>query len=284
MPQIQSSSYGESRLRMLRVMRRGDRHDPKDLTIAVRFEGNFGAAFTEGTPAALLPGETIKNLVHRVARGQEHAAIEELGLAICARLLEQHPSIGLARVEITEQPWARLDAGGKAQGQAFTPGGVERRTAGVSSNGTRVSVAAGPENLVLMRTGGFVPVERGRTSEEATADGLQRLFIAALSARWSYTSGDIAFGPYRSGVRAAIVETFAWHKGRSVQETLYAVADVVLASYQEIAEVTLSLQERPYRPVDLLELALDGDALFIAHDEPVGVIEITVGREASDKG
>src|SRR6187401_3574631 len=173
MPHIHSSSYGESRLRMLRVMRKGDRHDPKDLTIAVRFEGNFGAAFTEGNSGVLLPGETIKNLVHRVARGQEHAAIEELGLAICERTLAHHAAIGLARVEIVEQPWTRLDAGGKAQGQAFTPGGVERRTASVSSNGTRVSVTAGLENLVLMRTGGFVPVERGRTSEEATADGLQ---------------------------------------------------------------------------------------------------------------
>ena len=109
MPHIHSSSYGESRLRMLRVMRKGDRHDPKDLTVAVRFEGNFGAAFTDGNSAGLLPGETIKNLVHRVARGQEHAAIEELGLAICARILEHHSSIGLARVELTEHPWAWLD-------------------------------------------------------------------------------------------------------------------------------------------------------------------------------
>jgi urate oxidase len=278
MPHIHSSRYGESRLRMLRVMRRGDRHDPKDLTIALRFEGNFAGTFKDGDAAAMLPGEAIKNLVHRVARGQEHAAIEALGLAICARILEQHRSIGLARVDLTEQPWARLDAGGKAQGQAFTPAGVERRTASVSSNGTRVSVSAGLENLVLMRTGGFVPAERGKASDEATADGLQRIFIASLSARWSYTSGDIAFGPCRQGVRAAVIETFAWHKGRSVQETLYAIADVVLASYQEISEVTLSLEERPYRPVDLLELALEGDALFIAHDEPVGVAEITVGR------
>ena len=278
MPHIHSSRYGESRLRMLRVMRRGDRHDPKDLTIALRFEGNFAGTFKDGDAAAMLPGEAIKNLVHRVARGQEHAAIEALGLAICARILEQHRSIGLARVDLTEQPWARLDAGGKAQGQAFTPAGVERRTASVSSNGTRVSVSAGLENLVLMRTGGFVPAERGKASDEATADGLQRIFIASLSARWSYTSGDIAFGPCRQGVRAAVIETFAWHKGRSVQETLYAIADVVLASYQEISEVTRSLEERPYRPVDLLELALEGDALFIAHDEPVGVAEITVGR------
>ena len=42
--------------------------------------------------------------------------------------------------------------------------------------------------------------------------------------------------------------------------------------------MVLSVQERPYRPVDLLELAIDVDALFIAHDEPLGVVEITVER------
>ena len=132
---------------------------------------------------------------------------------------------------------------------------------------------------MLLKTAGFVPHDATERADDAAADGLQRLFIATLSARWSYTSGEIAFGPYRQGIRAAIVETFAWHTGRSVQETLSAIADVVLASYQEIADVTLSLEERPYRPVDLLELSLEGDALFVAYDEPVGVVEVTVARE-----
>ncbi|HYT65386.1 MAG TPA: hypothetical protein VEL51_03130 [Vicinamibacterales bacterium] len=256
---------------MLRVLQRGDRHDPKDLTISLKFEGPFDT---------MVPGEALKNLVHRVVREQGYAAaaIESLGLAICAQILERHKRIGLARVEIVEQPWVRLDAGGKAQGQAFTPAGGERRTASVSSNGTRTSVAAGLENLVLLRTGGFVPTFRGRTADEPDADGLQRLFVATLAARWSYTTGEIAFAPYRAGVRQAIVESFAWHKGPTIRATLEAIADVVLASYQEISQLTLSLQERPYRPVDLLELSVDADALFVAHDEPVGTIEITVDR------
>lgn len=272
MAKVQSSSYGESRLRMLRVLQRGDRHDPKDLTINLRFEGAFDA---------VVPGEAVRNLVHRVVREQEHAAaaIESLGLTLCEQILGTHPGIGLARVDISEQPWARLDAGGKAQGQAFTPAGVELRTASVSSNGTRVAVAAGLENLVLLRTGGFAPTERGKPSDEPTADGLQRLFIATMSARWSYTSGDIAFAPYRAGVRQAIVDTFAWHRGPTIRATLSAIAEVVLTSFQEISQMTLTLQEHPYRPVDLLELAIGGDALFVAHDEPVGVIELTVDRE-----
>lgn len=271
MPHVQSSSYGESRLRMLRVLRRGDRHDPKDLTVALRLEGDA---------AAMVPGEAIKNLVHRIARDEDHPEIETLALAMCARILAEHAAVGRARVEIVEQPWARLEAGGKPQGQAFTPAGVERRTATVTSNGTRTSVAAGIENLVLLRTSGFAPTERGRASADPAADGLQRLFIASFSARWSYTSGEIAFAPCRQGVRAAIVDTFTWHKGRSARDTLSAIADVVLASYQEISEVTLALEERPYRPVDLLELSLEGDALFVAYDEPVGTVEITVARDA----
>jgi urate oxidase len=62
-----------------------------------------------------------------------------------------------------------------------------------------------------------------------------------------------------------------------VQHTLYAIADVVLASYQEIADVTLAMHERPYRPADLL--LENPDDLFVALDEPLGVVEVTVERE-----
>ena len=200
--------------------------------------------------------------------------------AICAQILARHPDIGLARVDIAEQPWARLDAGGKAQGQAFTPAGVERRTASVSSNGTRVAGRrrASRTWCCCARADSRRPRAGGPpTSRRPTA--CSGCSSPRSPARWAYTFGDIAFAPYRAGVRQAIVETFAWHKGPTIRATLAAIADVVLASYQEIAQITLSLQEHPYRPVDLLELSVDGDALFVARDEPVGLVEITVDRD-----
>ncbi|HEY2431484.1 MAG TPA: hypothetical protein VGI12_02350 [Vicinamibacterales bacterium] len=269
-PDRETSSYGESHLRMLRVVARGDRHDPHDLTIGLRFEGRLDA---------MVPGETVKNLVHRVVRDHEGSApVETLAIAICEHVLGAHSSIGRARVEIAEQPWTRLDAGGKAQGQAFTPAGAERRTAVVVGSGTRVAVQAGLENLVLLRTGPFKPAAPGRTSSETASDAPPRLYVAALGARWSYSGGEIAFAPYRIGIRQAIVDTFAWHTGPSALDTLRAMADVLLVSYQDIAQVTLTLQERPYRPVDLLELALEPDRVFVAHDEPVGLLEVSVER------
>ena len=55
MPRLGASSQGESRLRMLRIVRRGDRHDARDLTVSIRFEGDFAAAFSRDGPTASFP-------------------------------------------------------------------------------------------------------------------------------------------------------------------------------------------------------------------------------------
>lgn len=278
MPKIGASSHGESRLRILRIVRRGDRHDPRELTLSLRFEGDFAPAFREGRTDVLLPGEALKNLVHSAAREHGGGEIEVFGLALCARVLAGHPQITRARVDITEQQWTRLEPAGKAQGQAFMAGPPESRTVAVTSNGKQTAVVSGLEHLSLMRTRGFAPAA---DDDDGTADGLQRLLVGTLSARWTYSSGDVTFRPYRQGVRAALIETFAWHASTSVQHTLYAMADVVLATYQEISEIWLALHERPYRPADLFTAGLENpDELFVAVEEPLGIVEVTVERDS----
>jgi urate oxidase len=281
MHRIGSSSHGESRLRMLRITRRGDRHDPKELSVSFRFEGEFASAFRDGRADGLPPGEALKNLVHRAAREYGSCEIEEFGLAVCERVLKEHPAITRARVEITEQAWIRLDAGGRPQGQAFMAGSPEVKTTAVTSNGRQVAVVSGLESLNVMRTAGFaLPEEVG--ADDGIADGLQRLLVGQLSAKWTYGSPDVTFRSYRQGVRAAIIETFAWHPSRSVHHTLYAIAEVALATYQEIADVTLAFHERPYRPADLFTAGIENpDDLFVSLEEPLGVVEITVERAAN---
>ena len=286
MPRIGSSSHGESRLRVLRVVRRGDRHDPKELGVSVRFEGDFAAAFREGRAAGLLPGETVKNIVHRVAREHGAGEIEEFGLALADRLIAGHPAITRARIEVTESPWLRLDVSARAQGQAFMAGTPEVKTAAITSNGPQRAVVSGIAGLSMMRTAGFAP-RSGAAQDDGAADGLQRLLVAELSAKWSYQSADVTFRTYREGVRAIIVETFARHASQSVQHTLYAMADLVLASYPEIGDVTLAMQERPYRPADLFNAGVheagnldDLDNLFVAVEEPIGIVEVTVERDS----
>jgi urate oxidase len=284
MIRIGASSHGESRLRMLRVVRRGDRHDARDLTVACQFEGHFADAFVGGTAHGLLPGEALKSLIHATARQHTSAEIEHFGLALCERLMSNYAKVTRARVEISEQPWSRLEVGGKAQGQAFLAGPPERRTVAVTSNGAQVAVISGIDQLTIMRTSGLAPTRRGapQPDDSGREDSLQPLLVATLSAQWTYSSPDVTFGPYRQGIRSAIVETFGCHASRSVQHTLYAIGEVVLSSYEELTDITLTLQERPYRPVDPFSASVDQpdrpDDLFVAVEEPLGVVEVTVER------
>jgi urate oxidase len=262
---------------MLRIVRRGDRHDPRDLTIAVRFEGAFEAAFTEGSGAGVVPGEAIKNLVHRAARQHGAREIEELGLTIAAQLLERHPRISRVRIDVAESPWLRLEAGGRAQAQTFLAGSDEQRQAYITSNGPHTSVAAGLSGLTLLRSAGFAPKNARHDAE--TPEGVQPILIGTLSARWTYTRGDVTFGVYRQGVRNAVLETFAWHDSQSVQHALHAVAAVILTTYEEVADVTLAFHEKPYRPADLFAAGTENfDELFVAVEEPLGIVEVTVER------
>lgn len=264
---------------MLRVVRRGDRHDPRDLTISLRFEGAFETAFLEGRSEGLVPGEAIKSLVHAAARRHGTDEIETLAMAVARQLCAQQPRISRVRVEVSEQPWQRLEAGGRTQAQAFMAGPPEQRLAVVTTNGRQLSVVAGLAGLTLMRSGGFAPGRTEEADDIGEADGLQRLLVGTLTARWTYTTGEVTFAVHRQGVRAAIIDTFAWHQSQSVQHALYAIADVVLSTYDEIADVTLAFHERPYRPADLFAAGVENpDELFVVVEEPVGVVEVTVER------
>jgi urate oxidase len=264
---------------MLRIVRRGDRHDPKDLTVSCRFEGDFGASFTEGRSDGLVPGEALKNLVHSTARTDGHGEIEPFGLALCDRVLTSFPKITKVRVEVAEQLWARLEIGGKAQGQAFVAGSGERRTAAITSNGRQIAVVSGIDQLALMRSAGLRPAAR-HEDVSGVQDGLQRLLVGSLGARWTYSNPDVTFGPYRQGVRSVITETFAAHARLSVEHTLHAIGEVALASYPEIMSITLTMQERPFRPVDLFSAGVENpDDLFLVIDEPLGNVEVTLERE-----
>jgi urate oxidase len=70
-------------------------------------------------------------------------------------------------------------------------------------------------------------------------------------------------------VRQLILETFAEHSSRSVQQTPYTVGEAVVESYDEIAEIALSLPNGQCLPVDLTPFGIGNrNEIFVPTDEP----------------
>ena len=64
---LSGTSYGKSRIRLVRVTRHGDRHELRDFTVAIAFQGSYDTSYTDGDNRDVLPTDTMKNTVYALA-------------------------------------------------------------------------------------------------------------------------------------------------------------------------------------------------------------------------
>src|ERR1700740_2478882 len=122
------NSYGNSRVRLLRVARQEGRHDIRDLTVAIRFEGDFEAAHSKGDNRKILPTDTMKNTVYALAKLRAIESPEEFCLRLADHFLGRNPQVSRVQIELAETLWTRLALDGKSHPHTFTRSGNEKRT------------------------------------------------------------------------------------------------------------------------------------------------------------
>lgn len=269
------NNYGKQAVRLVTVRRRADRHDLKDVTVGIRFEGDFTAAYTEGDNRGVFPTDTMKNTVYALAADHPFEDIEDFGLALTDHFLQASPKVSGVRVDLTEHLWEPVE-----NGQTFRRAGSETRTTQVTRDRKGTRVLAGLEDLVVMKTAksafeGF-PRDRYTTLQEAS----DRLFATAVKATWRYSRPYVAFGTLWREVRRILLATFAEHDSRSVQHTLHAMGEAVLETV-DVEEIHLSMPNRHHIPVDLTPFGMENrNEVFVATAEPYGLIEGTLRRGA----
>jgi urate oxidase len=272
---LTENGYGKQAIRLVTVRRHADCHELKDVTVGIRFEGDFAAAYVDGDNRGVLPTDTMKNTVYALAAEHPFDDIEDFGLALTDHFLANNPRAARVRVDLTDHLWEPIEAGGTS----FRQAGSERRTAEVTRDQEGAKVLAGLEDLVVMKTAksafeGF-PRDRYTTLPE-TAD---RILATAVRATWRYSRPDVAFGRLWREVRRVLLKTFAEHDSRSVQHTLHAMGEAVL-EILDVEEIHLSMPNRHHIPVDLRPLGMENrNEIFVATPEPYGLIEGTVRRE-----
>ncbi|HKA37037.1 MAG TPA: urate oxidase [Thermoanaerobaculia bacterium] len=276
---LAENNYGKSGIRLVKVVRREGRHDLRDLTVAVRFEGDFADAHVRGDNAAVLPTDTMKNTVYALAKDRLEGSIESFGLALGAHFLEASPAASKVTVKVAEHSWERLLAAGAPHPHAFVRGGAERRLAEVSRTRDGSLVEAGIEGMTILKSGnsGFEGFLRDRFT--TLPEARDRIFATVVQARWDYSSASLDFDRSFERTRQVLLETFAVHESASVQHTLDAMAEAALSAVPEIGAIRLSLPNKHHLLVDLSRFGLENNnEIFVATDEPYGLIEATVRR------
>ena len=272
--------YGKAKVRLLRVARQEGRHDIQELTLGIRFEGDFETAHTIGDNRRILPTDTMKNTVYALARQHPIETVEEFALHLIDHFLTYNPQVSQVRIDAAEDFWTRLPHGGKPHAFTFTRAGQEKRTAEMNATREGTTIRSGIDGLVILKTTNSAFENFRRDPYTTLKEDRNRILSTEIHASWLYSKEEVEFGPVWHGVRQMLLETFAEHKSQSLQHTLYAMGEAVLNNFDDIREIRLSLPNKHFNLLDLSPLGMDNPAeVFLPTDEPHGVIEATVRKD-----
>jgi len=277
MSELTWNRYGKSRVRLVKVRRTRDPHEIVDLTVDVQLEGDFEAVYVAGDNASCIATDTMKNTVYALARQDPIEHVETFAARLANHFAAQ-PAVARARINAVEHRWARLSVGGRSHPHAFVQDGDEQWTAVVTRDGAGTEVVAGITNLVVLKTTDSAFSGFPRDAYTTLPETEDRILATSVTASWKYRAETCDYAA-RDRIRTALVETFAAHQSRSVQHTLYAMADAALSACADADEITLTLPNRHHLLVDLTPFGLDNpNEIFVATDAPYGLIEATVAR------
>jgi urate oxidase len=281
MIELAENRYGKSRVRLMKVTRHDHGHDVSEWTVQVLLNGDFNSAHLDGDNSKILPTDTMKNTVYFIARSSSATTMEDFAKELADFLLSRNPQVSSAAITIESTMWKRLTVDHKPHPSAFMRGSAELQTTTVERAQNRpFEILSGLNNLTILKTtnSGFEGyIKDSLTTLPETKD---RILATAMRAAWRYTSPNINFDSVRSTIRETMLRTFANHESKSVQHTLYAMAESALEAVPEISDIEITMPNKHCLLVDLSRFGQDNpNQIFVPTDEPSGYIEARVVRK-----
>ena len=280
MATLRENKYGKTGVRLVKVIRYGHVHIVREWTVRVLLEGDFESAHLLGDNSKILPTDTIKNTVYSRAKESRAESVEEFAAELVEFLLSRNPQVSACEVHVEQALWQRILVEGTKQDHSFVRGSDERQTATIrTSRMGDHSAVSGLEDLVVLKTTrssfeGFLRDEL-TTLKEAS----DRLFGTSITAEWQYNANVSDYNATRENIRTSLLKTFALHDSKSVQQTLYAMAQDALNTVPSLREITLTMPNIHNILVDLKVFGQDNaNEIFMPISDPSGFIHARVTR------
>ncbi|MBC3190627.1 urate oxidase [Pseudonocardia sp. C8] len=275
---LTSNQYGKAENRVVRVTRDTPRHEIVDLNVTSQLRGDFEAAHLEGDNAHVVPTDTQKNTVYAFAR-DGITSPEDFLLRLAHHFTGSFDWVTGGRWAAEQYLWSRIND----HDHAFYRSGPETRTAVVVRDGDEDVVIAGLKDLtVLKSTGsGFVGYPKDRyTTLKETED---RILATDVTARWRYVGTGLDYNALYASVRDIILDKFSDGYSYALQQTLFQMAEAVIDTHPEVAEIKFSCPNKHHFLTDLSFCGLDNPGeVFFAADRPYGLIEATIARDGAE--
>ncbi|MEU2104839.1 factor-independent urate hydroxylase [Nocardia sp. NPDC004085] len=276
--------YGKAENRIVRIHRRGARHEIRDVNVSTVLRGDFADAYVAGDQAKVLPTDSQKQTAYAFAKRPGLRAIEDYALALADHFVTEIEPVRSARVEVDEYAWQRVTVGGVEHDHTWVRQGPEVRTAAVTVAGKGAErqawVVGGVKDLTILKSTGSEFA--GFLTDEFTvlAPTSDRMLATALVAEWRFASSTgVDWDEVYTGVRARLVETFATLHSKALQQTLFEMGKAALTAYPVLAEIWLAAPNKHHFDYDLGRFGIENHGeVYHADDRPYGLIHATVAR------
>jgi urate oxidase len=276
MARLGANRYGKAEVRVVRIAREAgaDGGDVlRDWNVSTSLSGDLTGTHLTGDNSNVLATDTQKNTVFAFAKTLGAIEPEDLALRLAEHFVMSQKAIHRARVAIQEYPWQRL-----AGAHSFVRSGDQvRTTVVVHDDQIGASVVSGIEALTIMNTTDSEFWGFPRDPYTTLAETKDRILATEVTARWRFRRAEADWATGYEHARSALLAGFAETYSFSLQQTLYAMGERVLAAVPDICEVRLALPNKHHFLVDLAPFKLTNDnEVYYAADRPYGLIEGTV--------
>ncbi|WP_438479991.1 factor-independent urate hydroxylase [Oleiharenicola lentus] len=276
---IVSNRYGKRRVRVLKVIRDGARHEVKELDCAVLLEGDFGSSYFDADNSKVVPTDTVKNTITILAHKLLGLETERFGLELGRHFIGKYAQVQRVHIELSERPWNRHAIGGTPHEHTFLAGSGAPFVKILATRGSAEEIESGVDDLLVMKSTGSGFKDYPRCDYTTLPETDDRILATKVRASWHYASVPADFNAANKTVLEAVLRIFAVNFSASVQATMSQMAEAAFLACQEINRVTLALPNKHYLLANLKPFGLENPNItFVPTDEPHGQIEATFNR------
>jgi urate oxidase len=274
------NTYGKGRVRVLRLYRDGQYHEPRETSAKVLLEGDFSRSYTGPDNSTVIATDSIKNIVNVVGRENLRLSTEEYGVAIAKKFLDGYPQVERVNVELVETQWQRLSFDGKPHDYSFTRIGNGNPIAKIVASRNSTEIESGVDGFTFMKTTESGWVDYVTDEHTSLAETRDRVAATSMLATWRWTRNPKSFPEANNAILQAMIKEFATTYSEGVQDSMYRMGLRALEAMPEISEVAMAMPNLHYIPMNLSHFKLDNPGvMFLPTNEPHGQIQCTVGRD-----